>query len=315
MPAFFLLTGRGRIATLHPPMVRDLSSSAARCFTGSLEPAAFHVGLPQEEALARLEWLVEHRGRCGLVVGAEGLGKSHLLAVAARRFAGLGAEVAVLSLGGLPRGEWLELLLDRLPLDVRSRAEPCRGWQKLENRLRENALMERTTVLVFDDLDRGPADALEGIARLTAAVEPRFARLVVVATATPQGMPHVPEAIRQRATVRIELEPWGEAEVAGYLGQAAHRAGLDAGLFSPAALETLARFTGGVPRIVCRLASLAVVAAAGDGIDTIDAATIERAWRELAPDTAAWTRPDALDTDAAAPSHAPQVRVVRRLWG
>jgi type II secretory pathway predicted ATPase ExeA len=296
-------------------MVRDLSSSAARCFTGSLEPAAFHVGPPQEEALARLEWLVEHSGRCGMVVGAEGLGKSHLLAVAARRFAGLGAEVAVLSLGGLPAGEWLELLLDRLPLDVRSRAEPCRAWQKLENRLRENALMERTTVLVFDDLDRGPADALEGIARLTAAVEPRFARLVVVATATPQGTPHVPEAIRQRATVRIELEPWGEAEVAGYLEQAAHRAGLDAGLFSPTAVETLARFAGGVPRIVCRLASLAVVAASGDGVDTIDAATIERAWRELAPDTAAWTRSDVPDTDAAAPSHAPQVRVVRRLWG
>ena len=315
MPAFFLLTRRPRIVTLRPPMVRDPSSSAARCFTGSLEPAAFHIGPSQEEALARLEWLVEQHGRCGLVVGAEGMGKSHLLAVAARRCAGLGAEVAVLSLGGLPAGEWLDLLLDRLPLDVRSRAEPCRAWQKLENRLRENALMERTTVLVFDDLDRGPADALEGIARLTAAVEPRFARLVVVATATLEGMLRVPEAIRQRATVRIELDAWGEADVAGFLTQAAARAGLDAGLFSPAAVETLARFAGGVPRIVCRLASLAVVAASGDGVTTIDAATIERAWRELAPDTAAWTRPDMAVTDAAAPPHAPQVRVVRRLWG
>jgi hypothetical protein len=80
-------------------------------------------------------------------------------------------------------------------------------------------------------------------------------------------------------------------------------------------VETLARFAGGAPRIVCRLASLAVVAAAGDGVDTIDAATIERAWRELAPDTAAWTRPDAPILDAAASPQAPQVRVVRRLWG
>lgn len=314
MPAFFLLTRRRKIATLRPLMVRDLSS-AARCFAGSLEPAAFHVGPAQEEALARLEWLAEQRGRCGLVVGAEGMGKSHLLSVAARRCAGMGAEVAVLSLGGLPEGDWLDLLLDRLPLDVRSRAEPLRAWQKLENRLRENALMERTTVLVFDDLDRGPADALEGIARLTAAVEPRFARLVVVATATPQGTPRVPEAIRRRATVRIELEAWGEAEVGGFLDHAAARAGLDPGLFSAGAVATLARFAGGVPRIVCRLASLAVVAASGDGIDTIDAATIERAWRELAPDTAAWTRPDAPAADAVPPPHAPQVRVVRRLWG
>ena len=77
--------------------------------------------------------------------------------------------------------------------------------------------------------------------------------------------------------------------------------------------------TGGVVLVLparCRLASLAVVAAAGDGIDTIDAATIERAWRELAPDTAAWTRADAAaDAAGAAPSRVPQVRVVRRLWG
>ncbi len=297
-------------------MVRDIPPTAARCFAGSLEPAAFHVGQPQEDSLARLEWLVGQRDRCGLVVGAEGLGKSHLLAVAARRCAGLGAEVAVLSLGGLPEGEWLELLLDRLPLDAASRAEPLRDWQKLENRLRENALMERTTVLLCDDLDRGPADALAGIARLAAAGEPKFSRLVIVATATPEGMPRVPEAIRQRATVRIELDAWGAADVAGFLAQATSRAGLAPDWFSPAAVETLTRFAGGAPRIVCRLASLAVVAACGDGLDTIDAATIERVWRELAPDTAAWTRVEPPAADAVVPPpHAPQVRVVRRLWG
>lgn len=296
-------------------MVRDFSTAAVRALAGALAPAAFHVGPPQEEALARLEWLVEHQGRFGLVVGGPGLGKSHLLAVAARRFAGLGAEVAVLSLGGLPDGEWLDLLLDRLPLDAASRAEPLRPWQKLENRIRENALMERTTALVFDDLDRGPADALDGIARLAAAGEPRFGRLVLVAAATPEGVGRIPEAIRQRATVRIELGPWGEEEVGGFLAHALTGAGLDPGLFSPAAVATLARFAAGVPRVICRLASLAAVAAAGDGLATIDAATIERAWRELAPDTAVWTRAEPGDAEPAVPSAGPQVRVVRRLWG
>ena len=96
------------------------------------------------------------RQRCGLVVAATGMGKSHL-ATAARRFGGLGAEVAVFSLAGLPDGEWLELLLDRLPLDPASRAEPLRPWLKLKNRLRENMLLGRPTVLVFDDIDRGPS--------------------------------------------------------------------------------------------------------------------------------------------------------------
>jgi type II secretory pathway predicted ATPase ExeA len=291
-------------------MVRDPAPSAAPCFAGSLEPAAFHAGPAQEEALARLEWLVEHRGRCGLVVGEAGMGKSHLLAVAARRWAGLGAEVAVLSLGGLATGDWLDLLLDRLPLDARSRAEPLRPWQKLENRLRENALMERTTVLAFDDLDRGPADALAGIDRLVSAAEPKFARLAVVATMTPAGGGRIPDAVRSRAAVRIELEPWTAADVAGFVAHAAGRAGLDAGLFSPAAVETLARFSGGVPRIACRLAGLAAIAAAGDGLDAVDAGTVERAWRELAPD-AAWPRAER--SLAVADGDPPRVRAVRRL--
>lgn len=296
-------------------MVRDVST-AARSFAGSLEPAALFVGPAQEEALARLEWLVAQRGRCGLVVGEPGLGKSHLLAVAARRGAGLGAEVVALSLGGLSGGDWLELLLDRMPLDPASRAEPLRPWQKLENRLRENALMERTTVLLFDDLDRGPADALEGIARLATAGEPRFGRLSIVATATPRGMGRIPEAIRQRETVRIELGPWSDEEVGGFLDHALTRAGLEAGLFTAGATRTIARFAGGVPRVVCRLAGLAVMAAAGDGLEAIDAATIERVWRELAPDTACRERTPGADEESPTQASAPhRVHVVRRLGG
>ena len=301
-------------------MVRDHRPFTAPPFDGSLEPAAFHLGPPQEEALARLEWLADNRERCGLVVGADGMGKSHLAAMAARRLGGLGAEVAVLSLGGLSAGDWIELLLERLPLDHRSRAEPLRPWQKLENRLRENALLERTTALVFDDIDRAPADALDGIARLVAAVEPRFSRTLVVATTGPAGLSRVPDAIRQRVAVRIELTPWNVDEVEAFIADGLRRCGGDADAFSPEAIATLTRFAGGVPRIVCRLARLALVAALGDRLDVVDAATIERVWRELSPAAG----PDAQRSAATAalsggaddePVANPQVRAVRRLWG
>lgn len=293
-------------------MVRDRWQFSAPPFDGSLEPAAFHAGVPQEEALARLEWLLAEGQRCGLVVGGVGMGKSHLATVAARRLGGLGAEVAVLSLRGLPEGDWLELLLERLPLDPLSRAEPLRPWQKLENRLRENTLMERPTALIFDDIDQAPADAAAGIARLVAAPEPRFARTVVIATTAPQGMPRVPDEIRRRAAVRIELGPWTDEEVAAFVAAGLYRAGGDPEGFSPQAVTTLARFSGGVPRDVCRLARLAVVAAAGDGLVQIDAATIERVWRELAP-----AEQPAGGLDLAEPrttATQTNVRVVRKLW-
>jgi type II secretory pathway predicted ATPase ExeA len=298
-------------------MVRDPSSAAFQsslAFAGGIEPASFYCGPAEDEALARLEWLVAERQRCGLIVADSGMGKSHLAAAAGRRLAGLGAEVALLSLAGLPEEDWTELLLARLPLDPASRNEPLRPWLKLENRLRENALMGRPTVLVFDDLDRAPVGVREGVARLAAAGEARFATTVVVATATPAGLGLVPEAVRQRAAVRIDLTGWSAADVAAFLATELKRAGLSAELFSPAATATIQRFARGLPRDVRRLAHLAVAVAGGEGLAGIDAATIEQVWRELAP-------PDAVPLPATAasepdgPQAGAQVRPVRRLWG
>jgi len=296
-------------------MVRDHWHFTASPFDGSLEPATFHAGGPQEEALARMEWLLEERQRFGLVTAAEGMGKSHLAAMAVRRLGGLGAETALLSLRGLAPGDWIELLLSRLPLDPQSRAEPLVPWRTLENRLRENTLMERATVLFFDDVDRAPDDALDGIARLVGAAEARFARTVVIATATSDTAQRVPAAIRQRAALRIELAAWNEADVAGYLAAAVTRVGGDPAIFPPEAVATLTRFAGGVPRTVGQLAQVSLVAAAGDGLDHVDAATVERAWRDLSAAAAGEARDPAGDQAPDGMATNPRVRVVRRLWG
>ena len=303
-------------------MVREHWHFTAPPFDGALEPATFYAGAPQIEALARLEWLLEQRQRFGLVVGAEGYGKSHLAAMAVRRLGGLGAEAVMLSLRGLAPGDWIALLLERLPLDPISRAEPLRLWQKLENRLRENTLMERPTALVFDDLDAAPQDAIDGILRLIGAAEPRYARTVVVAMVTPQGLPRLPDGIRQRAAVRIELAAWGTGDVQEFLTQALCRVGGVKDIFSADAVATLTRFAGGVPRVVGQLARLALAAAAGDGLSQIDAGTVERAWRELAPSAESSAQPsggdvaqNVRDTLDEATASNPRVRVVRRLWG
>jgi type II secretory pathway predicted ATPase ExeA len=305
-------------------MVRDPESCETSPFAGPANAATFHRGPAQEEALARLEWLVTQRQRCGLVVAGSGMGKSHLGSSAARRLGGLGAEVTVLSLAGLPEGEWLDLLLDRLPLDSASRAEPVRPWVKLENHLRENTLLGRPTVLVFDDIDRAPPDAQAGIGRLAASAESRFATVVIVATARPDGLSRVPEEVRQRAAVRIDLPPWRNEDVTAYLGENLVRAGRSKDLFTPAATSTIERFAAGVPEVIRRLAHLSLAAADAGGLDRVDAATVEQVWRELVPPevhAGATSDPppgNPVEPGESATAHdptAPRVRVVRRLWG
>lgn len=296
-------------------MVRDTWNFSGIPFEGTLSAATFCCGQPQEEVLARLEWLLADRQRFALVTGGEGMGKSHLATMAVRRLGGLGAEAVLLSLQGVPEGEWLDLCLQRLPLDRASRDEPVSSWQKLENRLRENRLMERPTVLVIDDLDQAPPDAWAGLARLVGSPEPRFSWTLVVGTAASPVT--LPAGLRNHAALPIPLEPWHEADVARFLTESLTRVGGDPALFSGTAVATLTRFTGGQPRLVCQLAHFALAAARGDGLTVIDAATIERAWLVLKPAgdpfEAVDTRIDSGQPMPSSPSR-PRVRAVRRLF-
>ena len=302
-------------------MVRETPETPRNPFDGSLAAADFFLGPAQEEPLARLEWLVAEQQRLGLILGPGGCGKSHLAAMAVRRLAGFGAEAVLLSLRGLREGDWLELLLDRLPLDPRCAAEPLRPWQKLENRLRENTLMERPTALLFDDLQEATPDALAGIERLVSAAEPRFGRLLVIGTlaveADGEVVPHggLPCGhLFEQAAVRVELTPWSEADTTAFLHWALQRAGRRVELFGEASAATLARLAAGVPRQICQLARLAVVAADAEGLAEVDPLTVERVWRELVP--AATARAAAHRQSTAEPPRGnARVRPVRRLWG
>lgn len=304
-------------------MVRDTPETLRNPFDGSLAAGDFFIGPAQEEALARLEWLVAEQQRLGLVLGPSGCGKSHFAAMAVRRLGGMGAEAVLLSLRGLREGDWLDLLLDRLPLDPLSAAEPLRPWQKLENRLRENTLMERPTAVIFDDLHEATPDAVAGIERLVSAAEPRFGRLLVVATLATErdgAMPaqaassHRLGHFSEQAAVRVELTPWSEEETAGFLAPALPRAGRSRKLFGEAAAATLARLAAGVPRQICQLARLAVVAADAERLMEVDPLTVERVWRELVPASTARAAAHRTATEDDAPVN-PRVRPVRRLWG
>ena len=296
-------------------MVRDAWNFSGIPFEGTLSPATFCCGQPQDEVLARLEWLLAERQRFAVITGDEGVGKSHLATMAVRRLGGLGAEAVLISLRGVLVGEWIDLCLQRLPLDRASRNEPVSSWQKLENRLRENRLMERPTVLVIDDLDQAPPDALAGLARVVGSPEPRFSWTLVVGTAVSTAA--LPVELCAHVALPISLEPWHETDVANFLTESLTRVGGDPDLFSGAAVATLSRFTGGQPRLVCRLAHFALAAAAGDGLSVIDAATIERAWLVIKPMSEA---PEAVDSrlDRGQPLRPspskPRVRPVRRLF-
>jgi hypothetical protein len=76
---------------------------ASSPFRGHLDPRAFHQGPTQEEALARLHFLVDEQRTVGLLLGEAGSGKSLLLEVFAQQLGAARRERAVVSLLGTSR--------------------------------------------------------------------------------------------------------------------------------------------------------------------------------------------------------------------
>ena len=176
--------------------------------------------------------------------------------------------------------------------------------------------MERPTVILVDDIDHAPTDAVVGIERLVNSAEPRFSWTTVVGTATASSVENIPRSLRNQAAMRVHLDPWDKDDVYAFLSAAITRVGGDPAIIPSATADTVARFVGGLPRLVSRLAHLSLAAAAGDGLAHVDSSTVERVWRELYPVSAphdSITRTDGAH-DAGLERTGGRVRAVRKLF-
>ena len=88
-------------------------------FRGNLDPRFFHQGPTHEEALARLQFLVEEHRTLGLLLGEAGTGKSLILEILARSLGRVGRQSAKLSLAGLDPHGFLWQLAGQLGVEIR----------------------------------------------------------------------------------------------------------------------------------------------------------------------------------------------------
>jgi general secretion pathway protein A len=83
-------------------------------FRGTLDPRWFYQSATHEEALARLNFLVDERRRMGLLLGEPGIGKSLLLEYFARSLRRAGCQTILTSIVGASAHEMLWTLASQL---------------------------------------------------------------------------------------------------------------------------------------------------------------------------------------------------------
>jgi len=250
-------------------------------FRGDLNLEFYHESMIQEEALARLHYLVEERRRLGLLLGDPGVGKSLMLEAFARQMRAAHAQVGKLRLVGVSSEEFPGLLAAQLGLNLPIESSTAKLWRAIGDRLIENRYQRLSTLILLDDADEAGGAVLDQVCRLLEAEQSPEGRLTVVLSAQSARLGRLGLRLLELAELRIDLNAWEAEDTAHYVRRSIERAGRRASLFDASALHRLHELSSGIPRRVQQLADLALLAGAGRELHEIKAETIDSVYEEL----------------------------------
>lgn len=164
----------------------------------------------------------------------------------------------------------------------------------IEERLGQEAAMGRRALLIVDEAQALPTDALEELGMLSNFSRGGRPLVQILLLGQPEfrdRLARAPELeqLRQRVIAAHHLAPMGADEVAPYLLHRLERVGWTGRpAFEPAAFDAFYRLSDGIPRRLNALAHRAMLAAAVDGQSVIDADLVA----EVASENA-WPQPEA----------------------
>jgi general secretion pathway protein A len=189
--------------------------------------------------------------------------------------------VAKLSLLGVEPAEMLCLLAAGFGLNPEPSESAAVLWRTVTDRLIEFRYQQLHAIALFDDAHLAGGQVLGQVARLAQYDASPEARLTIVLAGHREQMGRLGEQLLELADLRIDIEPWEQADTEAFLATSLAHAGCQTPVFADPAVSRLHELAQGIPRRVTQLADLALLAGAGANLPQIDANTVESACREL----------------------------------
>jgi type II secretory pathway predicted ATPase ExeA len=250
-------------------------------FSGSSESQFYHESPAHEEALARLQFLVERHRRVGVLTGPTGTGKSLLLRVLLDQSQRGRYQGSLIDATHCDAGELTSRLGQAFGISVEEATSPAALWFMLEDELRGRRAEQAATVLLIDHLDQSDNAACQVLDRLLSICEStRCTMTVIVAAAQIESLP--PDSrLLNLCELRISLETLDRESTSEYITDHVAQAGCERELFTAEALGAIYDRTQGVPRAIDRLGDLSLLAGMGESASAIDEALVVRAATEL----------------------------------
>ena len=245
------------------------------------EQNGFYVTGQHEEALARLTYLIDNNHRLGLLAGHHGYGKTATLHYLQNKLKAQGHQCCILNVVGLDNESFVWQLGDVLGCFPEENRSMAAIWRDIFDRIQVNRYQQTRTILMFDDADCAQpqvADAMLRLIQWKTMVERLF---TVVLSADSARLMRLGRRVIELAHLRIDLQPWEQADSAKFLQESAQNAGASNPVFDVRALEELHRLSDGSPLRLRQLADLSLVAGAGQKLNAVDVETVTSVHDEL----------------------------------
>jgi type II secretory pathway predicted ATPase ExeA len=216
------------------------------------DPRFLFLGKKHSQALAMLRYGIETMAGFVVITGDIGAGKTTLV----RKLLGEihdDATVGLITNTHYSFGILLHWILSSFSLDHKDKIE-AECYQMLAEFLVEQYAQSRKTIIIIDEaqnLDTTKLEELRVISNLNAD-QHQIVQIVLVGQPNLRDNLKRPELVQfaQRIVVDYHLTSLESKEVEAYIKQRLHIAGSESPIFTRAAVEVVAEYSGGVPRLI-----------------------------------------------------------------
>ncbi len=232
------------------------------------DPAFLYLPPKHREALAGLTYAVLERKGFAVLTGDAGTGKTTLINSVLNRLPAERVETSIILNPTLTASEFLEIVMLDFDIPDVPASKAQRLW-KLQDFLARTHHQNRYAVLVIDEAHKLSLEALEEIRLLGnyESASEKFLQILLL------GQPELDtllnrrdlRQLKQRLSLRLYIDPLTPSEVQQYIRVRWAKAGAhEAPPFSPDALNMIAQWSQGIPRLVNSLCDSSLLMAYGD---------------------------------------------------
>jgi len=240
----------------------------------------------QREALSTLQYGLLSAKSLTVLIGEAGTGKTTLIRTALESERCRQVRCIYLNNPALRTDDFVRMLALKFELGPEAGASKALLLERLELLLRERRADGEITALVIDEAQSLSIEMLEEI-RLLANIETPTAKLLPLVLAGQPGLgarledPNLRQ-LKQRVTLRCDLEPFDIVDTAAYIASRFSTAGgVAARVFTREAITLIHEGSGGIPRTINVICDNALVSGMALGRQKVDRTAVAEACRDL----------------------------------